>query len=130
MNYYCGIEIQGNFYAAHNIKINISRNFIYRNKREGLLLANLALSDIKITANEFQKNEGDNLKITSVHHKANKRYVFRLDQCQLEQSKGGFGVNVFDSSFVLKNCIIKGNQNGGIFVGCSEKPAGLLPDAL
>ena len=56
--------------------------------------------------------------------------MFRVENCQLEQSKGGFGANIFDSSFVVKNCIVKGNQSGGIFVGCNEKPIGLLPDAL
>ena len=39
LNYYCGIEIQGNYYSAHNIKVNISRNFIYRNKKEGVFVA-------------------------------------------------------------------------------------------
>ena len=53
VNYYCGIEIQGNCYSAHNIKINVSRNYIYRNKKEGMLLAQLALSAVTINGNEF-----------------------------------------------------------------------------
>ena len=30
----------------------------------------------------------------------------------------------------MKNCIIRGNQSGGIYCGCPEKPAGLTDDAL
>ena len=37
-NQYCGVEIQGNAYSAHNLKIDISKNCIYRNKKEGLLI--------------------------------------------------------------------------------------------
>ena len=85
---------------------------------------------MSIAGNEFQKNEGDNLKLTSVHHKVNKRYAFRVENCTLEQAKGGFGANLFDSSFVFKGCVVKGNQSGGIFVGCAERPSGLMPDAI
>ena len=78
-NYSCGIEIQGNVYSAHNLKIEIAKNFIYRNKKEGLLISNLAATAILIHGNEMSKNEGDNLKIAHVHHKANKKYAFRLE---------------------------------------------------
>lgn len=80
--------------------------------------------------NEFSKNEGDNLKISHFHHKSNKRNRFRLENCQIEYSKGGFGANLFDTSFTIKNCIVKGNQSGGIFCGCPDKPTGLPSDAL
>jgi len=112
------------------LKIEISKNFIYRNKKEGLLISNLAATAILIYGNELSKNEGDNLKVAHVHHKANKRYSFRLEHCQLENSKGGFGANLFDTSLVLNYCIVKGNQSGGIFFGCPEKPVNLLYDAL
>lgn len=130
MNYYCGVEIQGNVYSAHNVKIDISQNCIYRNKKEGLLIQNLAVTAILLYGNEFSKNEGDNLKMVHVHHKVNRSHEFRVENCQIEYSKGGFGANLYDTSFVIKNCIIKCNQNGGIFCGCPEKPTGLVDDAI
>ena len=130
LNYCCGIEIQGNIYAAHNLKIDISKNFIYRNKKEGLLIQNLAATAILLYGNEVSKNESDNIKISHVHHKASKRNSFRLENCQIEYSKGGFGANLFDTTFTIKNCIVKGNQSGGIFCASPEKPAGLCSDAV
>lgn len=80
-NYSCGIEIQGNKYAAHNLKIEISKNCIYKNKKEGLLIQNLACTAALLYGNELSKNEGDNLKVQHLHNKVNKRYAFRIENC-------------------------------------------------
>ena len=88
------------------------------------------MTAILLYENEICKNEGDNLKVAHVHHKGNGRAAFRAELCQLEYAKGGFGANLFDTSFVMKNCFVKGNQSGGIFCGCPEKPEGLIDDAL
>lgn len=88
------------------------------------------MTAVLLHGNEIIKNEGDNLKIAHLHHKVNRRYAFRVENCQIEGSKGGFGASFFDTSFVVKNCIVKSNQSGGIFCGCPEKPSGLIKDAL
>ena len=75
------MEIQGNSYSAHNLKIEISKNYFYKNLKEGLLIQNLALTDLLIYGNEFLRNEGDNLKMMNVHHKSNKRYQFKIENC-------------------------------------------------
>ena len=108
----------------------IKKNFFYRNKGEGILIAKLALTDLKIIGNEFQKNQSDNLKLKSIHHKVNKRYKIRIENNQIERSEVGYGANIFDTSAVIKNCIVKSNHNGGIFIACNEKPINLLPEAL
>jgi len=87
-----GIEIRSQRYSVHNIKVTIADSAIYRNMREGVSIRNLGLSGIVLTANELWKNENDNLKITRVHHKANKKYAFKVTNCHFEYSKQGFGV--------------------------------------
>ena len=94
------------------------------------MIQNLAATNVLLYGNEFSKNEGDNLKLAHLHHKVNRKYAFRVENCQIEYSKGGFGANFYDTSFVIKNCIVKGNQSGGIFCGCPEKPASLIDDAI
>lgn len=88
------------------------------------------MTAVLLYGNEINKNEGDNLKVAHLHHKVNKRSAFRVENCQIENSKGGFGANFFDTSFVIKNCIVKGNQSGGVFCGCPEKPTDLVQDAI
>ena len=61
--------------------MEISKNCIYRNKKEGVLIQNLAVTAILLYGNEITKNESDNLKIAHVHHKVNKRYAFRVENC-------------------------------------------------
>ena len=58
----------------------------------------------------------------NVHHKANKRYKFVIENCIFENSKAGYGVSIDDSSFLLKNSICKANYSGGIIFACSEIP--------
>ena len=69
----------------------------------------MALTAILIYGNDISKNESHNLKLEHLHHKVNKRYTFRVENCQIEQSKGGFGASLFDTSFKFKNCIVRGN---------------------
>lgn len=73
-----GLEISSKKYSAHNIKIIIENNNIYRNLREGILIESLALSHLTLTCNEIRKNECDNLRIHQVHHKSNKKYAFLI----------------------------------------------------
>ena len=94
------------------------------------MLQNLAATAILLYGNEIHKNEGDNLKVAHVHHKANKKLPFRAENCHIEHSKGGFGAHFYDTSFVLKNCVVKGNQSGGVFCGCPERPTDLAQDAI
>ena len=64
---------------------------------------------MRLACNEILKNEADNFKVVNVHHKANKRYKFVIENCIFENSKTGYGVNIDDSSFHIKNSSFKAN---------------------
>lgn len=74
-----------------NVKIDIVGNLIYKNKESGITVRNLALCSLNMVSNEILKNEGDNLRINNVHHKANEKFGVRVENCLMEGSKSGYG---------------------------------------
>ena len=56
--------------------------------------------------------------------------MVRIEHNQIERSDVGYGANLFETSAVVKNCTVKSNHSGGIFIACNEKSINLLPDAL
>jgi hypothetical protein len=115
-----GIEISSESFSAHNIAVGLKENKIVSNKKEGLLLSQIAITSLNVFGCELSHNFGSAAWFQSVHHKSNKCERLVLKDSKFVTSKTGFGLYVYDSGLTALDCIFNDNKEGGIYLQGSD----------
>lgn len=113
-----------NKFSAHNLKIYINNNKIQNNRKDGIFLSKMAITDLEISENEFNNNVGSGMWIEHIHHKSNK-FVFKIKDNNCRESMNGFGMFLYDCGMELDNNTIVNNHEGGLMIKGTYKPTSL-----
>lgn len=123
------VEVSSEAFSAHNVAVSVLRNKIVNNKRDGVVVSNMAIAHCEIARNTVSSNQGSGIWVSSLHQKSNKP-GFSIADNSVSYSLAGFGIYVHDSGFSVSGCEVETSKEEGICVSQQPRPDHLSSELL